>query len=63
MNDAGSYDGWTDHVITVRPSLAFGFELKISGPNRNDIKEYIHDTFDTALSAEIDDAELVEKAS
>jgi hypothetical protein len=53
MNDGGFYDGWTEHTITVTPSLAFGFDLRISGRNRNDIKEYLHEMFSHALRQEI----------
>lgn len=49
MNDVGSYDGWTDHSVIVTPSLANGFNLRITGRNRNDIKDYIHESFDVAL--------------
>ena len=52
MNE-GYYDGWTEHRITVRPSLAFGFTLTISGRNRNEIKDYIHQVFDCALNEEV----------
>jgi hypothetical protein len=45
MNEDGMYDGWTAHTITVKPSLQFGFNLKVSGPNLNDIKSYIHEMF------------------
>lgn len=54
MNETGSYDGWTDHTITVRPSLVFNFELSISGCDRNQIKEHLGDLFDAALREEID---------
>ena len=53
MNEVGYYDGWTEHRITVRPSLAFGFTLTISGKNRNEIKDYIHQVFDCALDEEV----------
>jgi hypothetical protein len=56
MNEHGYYDGWTSHGVTVRPSLAFGIMIHIAGPNRNDIKDYLHDVFDGALRAEIEDA-------
>lgn len=49
MNDAGSYDGWTEHTVIVTPDLAFGFNLKITGRNRNDIKEYLRDVYHEAL--------------
>ena len=54
MNENGFYDGWTDHTLTVRPSLVHGIELEISGRNRNDIKEYLHETFHSALFDLID---------
>lgn len=49
MNDGGMYDGWSHHDVIVRPSLAFGFDLKITGRDRRDIKDYIADTFHHAL--------------
>jgi hypothetical protein len=52
MNSVGYYDGWTEHTVTVTPSFQ-GFNLRISGRNRNDIKEYIHDTFASALKTEV----------
>ena len=53
MNDGGMYDGWTDHTITVTPSF-LDFDLKISGRNRNDIKDYLGDLFYHALMEEIE---------
>ncbi len=52
MNE-GYYDGWTEHCITVRPSLLCNFTLTISGKNRNEIKDYIHQAFDCALDEEV----------
>jgi hypothetical protein len=52
MNENGMYDGWTEHEITVIPNLLHGYTLKISGRNRNDIKEYLHDVFTAALDAQ-----------
>jgi len=49
MNEGGMYDGWTEHEIWVRPSLRFGIDLRITGQNRNDVKEYLHETFHWAL--------------
>jgi hypothetical protein len=54
MDDVGYYDGWTEHTLTVRPSLAFGIDLKFSGRNRNQIKDYLHEVFHEALTHEID---------
>lgn len=49
MNDGGYYDGWTQHQVIVTPSLGFDFNLRITGPNRNEIKEYLHECYRTAL--------------
>ena len=54
MNENGYYDGWTEHVVTVTPSLAHGFHLRISGRNRNDIKEYIDEQFRYALMRDVE---------
>lgn len=53
MNDAGMYDGWTNHTVTVRPSLGHGFTLSISGKDRNGIKELMHEYFHNDLSNEV----------
>jgi hypothetical protein len=49
MNDAGYYDGWTSHRVTVRASLGSGLRITIGGPNRNDIKDMMHEVFASAL--------------
>ena len=59
MDENGFYDGWTEHVITVRPSLQFDIDLTISGRNRNDIKEYLHEVYSAAL---LDDIEFDESS-
>jgi hypothetical protein len=40
MNSSGCYDGWSDHTITVTPSLSNGFDLHIT-PDKDyfDLKE------------------------
>lgn len=53
MNEAGYYDGWTAHKITITPSLSFGFHVRVSGRNRNDIKDYISECFANALRTDI----------
>lgn len=52
MDDTGCYNGWTEHTITVTPSFS-GINLRISGPNRNDIKDHLHETFDYALTRDV----------
>jgi hypothetical protein len=55
MDESGGYDGWTEHQVIVTPSLVFGFELRITGRDRNDIKDYLAELYQSALSAEIAD--------
>lgn len=52
MNEAGFYDGWTEHTIKVSPEFD-GFDLRISGKNRNQIKEYLGELFHHSLSQKI----------
>jgi hypothetical protein len=54
MNESGMYDGWTEHKLIVRPSLVFGIDLKITGRDRNGIKEYLYDVFQSALDQDIE---------
>ena len=53
MNEAGVYDGWTEHTVTVTPDLQSGFRLRIGGNNRNFIKDLIHDLFSDALETNV----------
>jgi hypothetical protein len=45
MNEDGFYDGWTEHEIFVTPSLLHGFDLRITGKNKREIKDYIAESF------------------
>ena len=54
MTDGGYYDGWTEHKAIVTPDLAFSMKLKITGRDRNQIKEYLHETYHYALTREIE---------
>ena len=49
MDEYGGYDGWTDHTVIITPSLTCNFNLRVTGKDRNDIKEYIAEVFDIAL--------------
>jgi hypothetical protein len=53
MNENGYYDGRTEHTVTVTPSLADEFNIRISGRNRNDIKQVIYDSFDWELRRDV----------
>lgn len=61
MDENGYYCGWTDHVVTARPSFVFGMTLTLSGPNKNDIKDYLHGLYYDWLSSEIEHPGLVER--
>ncbi len=54
MDEHGCYAGWTNHRIIVKPSLVFGLDLHITGPDRNEIKEYLHQTFEQWLNEEVE---------
>jgi len=51
MNEHGYYDGWTHHRITITPTFA-GIVVKVSGKDRNQIKEYLADTYSACLESE-----------
>jgi hypothetical protein len=58
MNDSGHYDGWTQHRVIASPSFVLGFELKVTGRDRRQIKDYIAETFSQALSTAVADYRL-----
>ena len=49
MDPNGYYDGWTNHKVIVRPSFIYSYDMRVTGKDRNDIKNYIMDVFHTAL--------------
>lgn len=52
MDDNGYYDGWTDHKIVVTPEFG-GFDIRITGRDRNGIKDYLRDVYAHALGEEV----------
>lgn len=52
MNEGGYYDGWTEHTIRVRPSLMLGMTVTVSGPNRNNIKDYLQELYMRVMDQE-----------
>lgn len=54
MDEGGGYDGWTSHKLTVSPSLAYGFDIRIDGRDRNGIKEYLGEVYKSALRELVD---------
>lgn len=53
MNEHGYYDGWTEHKAIITPSLIQDFNLRITGRDRNQIKDYLHETYDYALGLDV----------
>lgn len=46
MDENGYYCGWTEHKAIVTPEFnENGYILKITGTNKNQIKDYLYDTF------------------
>ena len=54
MDERGCYAGWSEHSVVVRASLAFGLDIRVTGRNRNEIKDYLAETFAYALTREIE---------
>lgn len=50
-DENGVYDGWTEHLVIVTPRFA-GIDIRITGPNRNGVKEYLADVFHDCLSSD-----------
>jgi hypothetical protein len=53
MNNNGMYDGWTEHEVILTPSLEMGYSLRVTGKDRNDIKDYIAEQFGYVLDADV----------
>jgi len=59
MNESGMYDGWTEHEIWVRASLVSGIDLKITGRDRHEIKDYLYEMFQYALTRDAPERKVV----
>ncbi len=53
MDEHGGYNGWTEHEVYLVASLQFDFNVRVTGRDRNQIKDYIAETFQHALSEEV----------
>lgn len=52
MNENGYYVGWYDYTLTVSPSMAFDFDMKLNGKDYHGSKDYLLDLFSEALNSE-----------
>ena len=50
MNEVGMYVKWTEHKVIITPSLLHGFDMRITGKNYRQIKDYLGDLYHEALS-------------
>lgn len=54
MDGNGFYTGWTNHTVMVKPLLCLPhFDVRVTGRNKNDIKDYIATVFHSVLSEEV----------
>lgn len=53
MDENGGYDGWTSHQVIVTPSLAYGIDVRVTGRDRNWIKDYLTGLYQDALTTEV----------
>lgn len=58
MTEHGMYDGWTEHSIIVTPRFS-DIGIQVTGRNRNQIKEYLHEVFHQSLMTTIPQADLL----
>ena len=64
INANGFDDGWTHHEIIVTPSLTHGFNLRITGRDKNNIKVHIAEVFNGDLNEIVDpedERKMIEK--
>lgn len=60
MDEWGAYDGWTEHSVVVVP--VFGdLCIKVTGRDRNGVKDHIAETFHQVLTAEVEYDEVPQK--
>lgn len=50
MNENGFYDGLTEHKVIVTPSFCMYPAVRITGRDRNFIKDYLADVFDSFIN-------------
>lgn len=61
MNEHGSYDGWTTHRVTARCGFYLGITIAVTNGRRNEIGEYLAETYRHALSREIEWSEETQR--
>tara|TARA_Y100000114_G_scaffold154644_1_gene177066 strand:+ start:3178 stop:3585 length:408 start_codon:yes stop_codon:yes gene_type:complete len=59
MNDMGFYTKWTEHAVIITPTFR-GVDVRVTGRDHNDIKDYIGDVFHEVMTREMSSAEYCE---
>ena len=57
MDSNGSYCGWQDYTLYIRPSLAFDIDLRLRGRDYQGLKDYLYELFQYSLTREIPESE------
>lgn len=52
--ESGMYDGWTTHQVIVQPSLMHPYKIRVTGPNKRDIKGYLSQVYGDCMDREIE---------
>lgn len=45
----GSYTGWTKHKLIITPSFVNAFDMRITGRDKNNVKDYLYQVFEAAF--------------
>jgi hypothetical protein len=51
----GMYIKWTDHTVTITPDFTRDYDIKISGPNYKEFRDYTYDLFNDILGREVEE--------
>ncbi len=54
LDSDGQYDGWTRHTVIAKPSSRFGFYVRVSGTDWNNVLSDMEHVFTSALEQEIE---------
>ena len=54
MDLHGYYTEWTKHTVIVKGSLLFGTDLRITGRDKDDIKDYLGEVYHLWLDEEVE---------
>ena len=53
MNENGYYDGWSYHTVIITPCLGYDYDIKVTGRDKGEIKDYLGNLIYEAVDGEI----------